>query len=152
MVDLADRLPDEAIATRAEAADWRDAVRLAGRGLTAQGATTDAYTDQMIAAVEQHGPYIVIAPGFALAHARPSEAVLRTGISWVSLAEPVEFGSETNDPVSLVVGLAATDHDSHLATMAALAGVLADDAMLAKAMAARTSERVRDALRQCAPS
>ncbi|MFD5225616.1 PTS sugar transporter subunit IIA [Microbacterium sp. NPDC058342] len=143
---LADHLPESAIRTRAHATDWRDAVRLAGEGLVAQGVTTDAYTQEMIEAIERLGPYIVIAPGFALAHSRPSPAVLATGFSWVGLAEPVEFGSEANDPVRLVVGLAALDHDAHIEAMSSLAGVLADDAVLAAAMAADSPSAVRAAL------
>lgn len=142
-MSLADDLPEKAIVTRASAADWRDAIRLAGSALVATGVTTEAYTDEMITAVEEHGPYIVIAPGFALAHARPSPAVLRTGISWVGLAEPVDFGSGANDPVRLVVGLAAVDHDAHLATMSALAAVLANDAVLDDLIAAESPARVR---------
>jgi PTS system ascorbate-specific IIA component len=145
-VSLADQLPEGTILTKAEAGDWREAIRLAGRGLVAGGVTTERYTDEMIEAVEEHGPYIVVAPGFALAHSRPSPAVLRSGISWVSLAEPVEFGSAANDPVSLVVGLAAQDHDGHLAVMSSLAGVLADEDALRALLAADTPERVRELL------
>ncbi|PFG30002.1 PTS sugar transporter subunit IIA [Paramicrobacterium agarici] len=147
---LADQLPDAAVATRAHAADWRDAVKLAGRGLVDQGATTDRYTDEMLQAIDDHGPYIVIAPGFALAHSRPSDAVLHTGLSWVALDEPVEFGSEANDPVRLVVGLAATDHKAHLDVMAELAGVLADEAVLDELMHADTAGDVRAILRRVA--
>ena len=145
-MNLAEHLPAGSIITKADAADWRAAVRHAGDALVATGATTDAYTDQMIATVEDLGPYIVIAPGFALAHARPSEAVKRTGISWVTLAEPVEFGNQENDPVHLVVGLAAMDHDSHIDVMSALADVLDDEATLAEAIAAETPEQVREIL------
>jgi PTS system ascorbate-specific IIA component len=81
----------------------------------------------MIQAFEELGPYMVIAPGIALAHARPSDAVLETGLSLVTLTEPVEFGSQSNDPVSLVIGLAAKDHDSHIDLLAALSELLADD-------------------------
>ncbi len=145
-IDLADELDETAIRTKAYAADWREAIRLAGDALAASGATTDAYTDEMIAAIDEHGPYIVIAPGIALAHSRPSPAVLRTGISWVTLAEPVEFGHSVNDPVSLLVGLAALDHDGHLEVMAALAGVLADEDALASLLAAETPAEVRERL------
>ncbi len=145
-INLADELDETAIRTQAHAADWREAIRLAGEALTASGATTDAYTDEMIAAVDEHGPYIVIAPGIALAHSRPSPAVLRTGLSWVTLAEPVEFGHSVNDPVSLLVGLAALDHDGHLEVMAALAGVLADEDALASLLAADTPAEVRERL------
>ena len=142
-MSLADQLTQGAIATKAVAKDWRDAIRLAGDGLIAAGVATEQYTAEMIEAVEKHGPYIVVAPGFALAHSRPSPAVLGTGISWVGLAEPVEFGSAANDPVTLVVGLAAQDHDSHLAVMSSLAGVLADETVLRELLAAETPEQVR---------
>jgi PTS system ascorbate-specific IIA component len=142
-MSLVEQLPENAIVTRARAADWRAAIRLAGDALVATGATTDDYTDEMIAAVDTHGPYIVVAPGFALAHSRPSPAVLRTGMSWVSLAEPVEFGSGANDPVRLVVGLAAVDHDAHLSAMSGLAAVLADEDVLNELIAATSADEVR---------
>ena len=145
-MNLADHLPDGSILTRAKASDWREAIRLAGGALVATGVTDDEYTDAMIQAVEDLGPYIVIAPGFALAHARPSSAVRRTGISWVALAEPVEFGAGSNDPVRLVVGLAALDHNSHVEIMSALAGVLDDEDTLDAAIAAETPDRVRELL------
>lgn len=112
------------IALDVAADDWRDAVAAAGRLLENSGATDAAYTDAMIATVEDNGPYIVVAPGFAFAHARPSEAVHRTAMSWVRLAAPVAFGHPSNDPVNLVVALAATDASAHTSAMARLARVL----------------------------
>ncbi|HET8778964.1 MAG TPA: PTS sugar transporter subunit IIA [Agromyces sp.] len=151
-MNLPDALPAEAIVTLARADDWRAAVRIAGERLVASGATTDAYTDEMISAIDEHGPYIVIAPGFALAHARPSPAVLQTGLSWVSLAEPVPFGHSVNDPVRLVVGLAATDHDGHIEAMSSLAAILADPAALDELLAADSPSRVRDLLAGHSPA
>lgn len=112
------------ISVDVHALDWRDAITKAGDLLDAG----PEYTEAMIASVEDKGPYIVIAPGFALAHARPMEAVRSTSLSFVRLAEPVEFGHKHNDPVSIVVGLAATDDSSHREALAALAKVLADPA------------------------
>jgi len=111
---LSDLLAPSAVVIGAGAGDWRAAVTRAGEALIAGGATTAAYTDEMIATVEQLGPYIVIAPGIALAHSRPSPAVLHAGISLVTLAQPVAFGHKQNDPVSLVVGLAAPDEEGHV--------------------------------------
>ncbi|MER5888193.1 PTS sugar transporter subunit IIA [Streptomyces sp. NPDC001941] len=126
MAALSDLLPVDAIRLDVAADSWREAVEAAGALMVATGAATDAYTGEMVRNVEENGPYIVIAPGFALAHARPSPAVLRTGMSWVRLARPVAFGHETNDPVGLVVGLAAKDAAEHTAAMGALARLLAD--------------------------
>ncbi|QLY31989.1 PTS sugar transporter subunit IIA [Nocardia huaxiensis] len=123
MTSLADLLPEDAIDLDGSASDWRAAIRVAGDLLVATGVTTSEYTDEMIRNVEDNGPYIVIAPGFAFAHARPSPAVRRTGMSWVRLREPVTFGSP-NDPVDLVVALAAKDSGVHTDAMAELAKVL----------------------------
>ncbi|WP_181575158.1 PTS sugar transporter subunit IIA [Actinomyces sp. Z5] len=125
VLTLSTALPDTSFRLDVDAIDWRDALRLAGEGLTASGAATPEYTEEMIAAVEEHGPYIVIAPGLALAHSRPSPAVLHTGMSWVRLTHPVDFGSP-NDPVRHIIGLAAKDEREHLDVMAALARALSD--------------------------
>ena len=138
------------ISTKATATDWREAIRLSGDGLVSGGATTDEYTDQMIAAVVEHGPYIVIAPGIALAHARPSDAVLHGGLSWVSLKTPVEFGHAKNDPVTLVIGLAAVDHTTHIDVLKAVAGVLSDKVVRARLEAATTDDEVRTILGEAA--
>jgi ascorbate PTS system EIIA or EIIAB component len=136
-------LPEGAVMVGVTAADWRAAVRAAGDLLVASGATTVDYTGEMIRTVEELGPYIVIAPGLALAHARPSPAVLRTGLSWAGLATPVAFGHEQNDPVGLVIGLAAVDHDAHSAAMARLARMLAAPRRFEALEAAPSAAEVR---------
>ncbi|NBE52269.1 PTS sugar transporter subunit IIA, partial [Streptomyces boluensis] len=140
MAELRELLPVEAVRLDVRAADWRAAVRAAGDLMVATSASTDAYTAEMIDNVVANGPYIVVAPGFAFAHARPSPAVLRTGMAWVRLAEPVEFGHETNDPVDLVVALAAADPSAHTTAMAALARLLGDPETAAALRAAPTPE------------
>ncbi|OGO59387.1 MAG: hypothetical protein A2V85_08635 [Chloroflexi bacterium RBG_16_72_14] len=136
-------LPESAITIGARAADWREAIRAAGRALVASGATSDAYTDEMIATVETLGAYIVIAPGIALAHSRPSPAVHRAGMCLVTLARPVEFGHRTNDPVSLVVGLAAPDDEGHVSALATLADFLTDEGRRAALLRAGDPRTVR---------
>lgn len=140
---LSGLLPPSAIRIGASADDWRSAVRASGDALVASGVTEDAYTDEMIATVEQLGPYIVIAPGIALAHSRPSPAVRRAGISVVTLARPVEFGHRENDPVRLVVGLAAPDDEGHVTALATLADFLSDESRREALMTATTANAVR---------
>lgn len=142
-MSLSEHLPEEAIRVRAEAADWRAAITASGEALVRAGVTDPAYTQEMIETVEKLGPYIVIAPGLALAHSRPSPAVHRAGLSWVTLARPVEFGSAENDPVDLVIGLAALDHDGHLQMMSALARVISDEDTLAALRGAADAAEVR---------
>lgn len=137
-------LPQSAIRIGAAAADWRAAVRVSGEALVAGGATEPAYTDEMIRTVEQLGPYIVIAPGIALAHSRPSPAVRQAGMSLVTLATPVPFGHKTNDPVRLVVGLAAPDDEGHVVALATLAEFLSDEDRRERLIEAGSAGEVRD--------
>ena len=129
------------LAVAVTASDREAAIRASGQLLVESGRVTADYIDQMVAAVEEFGPYIVIAPGIALAHARPSESVLATGLSLAVLASPVEFGSH-NDPVNLVFGLAALDHDSHLAVLAELAERLSDEHFVNKLINASTNDQL----------
>lgn len=139
-------LADRAIVLQARAADWRDAVRIAGDALVDSGCTTAEYTEAMIRMVEDHGPYIVIAPGLALAHARPGPEVRSDGLSVVTLAEPVEFGHAHNDPVRVVIGLAGVAADSHLEAVAELANAFNDAAAIPALAAAASREAVRQIL------
>lgn len=113
-------IPGQNIQLKTSAADWRQAIRAAGDLLVAGGYTTPDYTLEMIEAVETLGPYIVVAPGLALAHSRPAASVIKTGLSLVTLATPVNFGSEENDPVQIVFGLCATDNHSHIEMLSQL--------------------------------
>ena len=140
---LSDLLAADAVTIGADASDWRAAVRAAGDALIRGGATTGAYTDEMIAAVDELGPYMVIAPGIALAHSRPSPAVLRAGISIVTLRQPVTFGHPQNDPVRIVVGLAAPDEEGHVTALSTLAEFLADAERLEALIGAGSPDEVR---------
>jgi PTS system ascorbate-specific IIA component len=131
-------LPASSIVLGAEAADWRAAVRLVGEALAASGAAQPGYADEMIRMIEEHGPYVVIAPGLALAHARPGPEVLADGLAVVTLSTPVAFGHPHNDPVSVVLGLAITHAEAHLASVASLANVFNDSSAI-PALAGATS-------------
>jgi PTS system ascorbate-specific IIA component len=126
----------------AEVADWREAVQAAGAALTAAGIARAGYAGEMVRMIEEHGPYIVIAPGLALAHARPGPEVLTDGVAVVTLATPVNFGHPYNDPVSVVLALAVATGDAHIAIVAELANVFNDSSAAADLAAATSVEDV----------
>lgn len=128
MSDLSGLLRDDAVALDVTVRDWREAIRVAGGLLEDTGSITSAYTDAMVDSVDANGPYIVVAPGFAFAHARPSEAVKETALSWVRLKHPIHFGHAKNDPVTLVVALAAQNDSAHTSAMKDLAKLLGNRA------------------------
>ena len=138
-------LPDDGVQLGATAADWRAAVGLAGAALARTGAAAPEDAIEMIRMIDEHGPYVVIAPGLALAHARPGPEVLTDGLSVVTLSTPVSFGHPYNDPVSVVIGLAA-GYATHLSVVAALANVFNDSDAVERLAAATSPSEVRDIL------
>jgi ascorbate PTS system EIIA or EIIAB component len=136
-------LPDEAIVIGAVASDWRAAVRAAGKALVASGSAKPGYSDAMVRMIEEHGPYVVIAPGLALAHARPDGQVTADGLAIVTLASPVNFGHPHNDPVRVVLGLAVESVGGHLESIADIANVFNDSRVIRAIAAAATPGEVR---------
>lgn len=126
MATLHDLVTPESISLNVQANDWREAMQAAGDLLVTAQISEDSYTASMIHNVEEHGPYIVITPGLAFAHARADDDVHRTGMAWVRLAEPVRFGHESNDPVTLVAALAAKNSSAHIMATRQLATLLED--------------------------
>lgn len=112
------------VKTGVKVATWKEAIKAAGEILVEVGSCTVEYINAMIVAVEELGPYIVITPHVALAHARPSSQVNQADMSLVVLDEAVEFGSAANDPVKLVFAFCATDDESHLQQLGKLAANL----------------------------
>ncbi len=108
------------IMARVDALDWKDAVKKAGSLLVKSGEIEEGYISDMITSVEQLGPYMVIAKGFALAHAAPCDAVKENAVSLINLKNGVDFGSK-NDPVEVVMCLACTDRESHIERLSKIA-------------------------------
>ena len=124
--------------------DWQGAIRAAGKLMVEDGAVEERFVDAMIRVAKEFGPYIVVAPGIALPHARPEDGVIQASIAIVRLSTLVEFGNEDNDPVYLVVALAAVDHEQHIDGLRQLALVLGDDEKIEAIKKATTREELLD--------
>lgn len=90
---------------------WEEAIKIGTDLLEASGAIEPRYYDNIISKIKELGPYIVLAPGLAMPHARPEEGVIKTAFALVTLKEPVKCGSEE---ISVLVTLAGSDSDTHL--------------------------------------
>lgn len=136
----------ERIRLQVLANDWREAVQAAGELLVQTGTASSDYVGAMVETVETFGPYIVICPGLALAHARPDAGALAVGVSLVTLQNPVYFGHPDNDPVSVGLGLSATDHESHLGLLAELSECLEARGLVEKLLQENSPEKVLEKL------
>ena len=123
---LADLLNEKTVEIGVEATDWEDAIRKGAQPLLRNGSIEPRYVDAMIDAVKKLGPYIAIAPGIAIAHARPEEGVKKMGVSLITLRTPVCVGHSETVPITRLITLAAVDHEAHIHGLSALAAFLSD--------------------------
>lgn len=130
------------VAINVLAKDWRESIRAAGGILAETGCIGPSYIERMIRAVEELGPYMVILPGFALAHAAPGPDVFRDSISLVTLSGPVKFNSAENDPVRVVLCISCVDRESHIASLRRVAALLMQDDMVERLANSKTKEEV----------
>lgn len=103
---LTQLITDDHVILGARPKDWQHAIRLAATPLVASASVTGAYVDRMIDVVTTFGPYIVLTPGVALAHAQPDRSVTRNAMGTMTVSDGVPFGHDQNDPVRLVPCLA----------------------------------------------
>lgn len=111
---ITDFLNEKTIQLKVKAADREDAIRKAAACLVEEKKIKQDYIEQMIEALHKFGPYIVVIPGIALAHAEAGSTVMEECMSMMTLKEPIAFGHESNDPVSVVFVIASNTKDKHL--------------------------------------
>ncbi|CAB4620619.1 MAG: PTS sugar transporter subunit IIA [Actinobacteria bacterium] len=140
---LQEAFGSNSIRVGAIALDREHAIELAGELLVSSGRVTPEYTAEMVDVLESHGPYFVLAPGIAIAHSKPSDAVISTGLSLLTLAEPIPFGNTANDPVRLVLGMSAIDHNTHIEMLAELSALLGDVRTVNSLLNATDTEQIR---------
>jgi len=128
-----------------KAADWEDAVRLSCIALIEDGTINPEYAEEVIAAVRELGPYIVLMPGFALPHAMKGSANARgTGIAFMKLAQPVSFDRENPEKdASVFFTLAARDSEEHLKNMRKLWKMLTNEDLCADLLKAASVEDLK---------
>ncbi|NIY46021.1 PTS sugar transporter subunit IIA [Cedecea colo] len=120
-------LHDGTINVREAVSSWTQALEICAQPLLAAKVITPDY---LTAIMRQHrllGPYYVLAPGLAMPHARPEEGALGLGLSLLKLDKGVNFESADNDPVDVIIMLAAPDSHSHIETISALAELFSND-------------------------
>ena len=131
-----------------ECSDWKDAIRQASNLLARSGSVHESYADELIKTVDELGPYIVLLPGFALAHTEPGKKeVYRNDISLITLKKGVMFNSP-NDPVRLVIAISCLDPDSHVQLLQSIATKLMDDSMIDQILECKDESEVIQLLKK----
>ncbi|EHY93603.1 MULTISPECIES: PTS sugar transporter subunit IIA [Staphylococcus] len=122
--------------------NWEQGIALAAQPLLNQDYFEQSYITSMIDSVKKLGPYIVIAPEIAIAHARPNDEVNKIGLSLLKLNQHINF-SEEGHYASLIFVLSAVDNEGHLEILRHLATTLGDQEVVNQLLKA---QEVKDIL------
>ena len=141
---MLDYISEETVSLNKQFIDWRQAVEFAGKLLLDQGVINRRYVDDMFKVIEENGPYIVVSPGIAFAHARPKGNVYKNKIALVTLNPAIDFGHDKNDPVEILLAIAAKKDEDHLALFSKAAQFLMDENNKVKLLAAKTFKDIRN--------
>ena len=123
-------LSPEFIELDVECTDWRDAIRRSAQKLLDIGYIESRYVDAMIENVEENGPYIILADGFAMPHEGLEKGSVQVGMNLIRLKTPVRFDDEDYGPVRYVCCLSAVDHKTHLKAFFNLINLLRKSSLL----------------------
>ena len=140
---LQDLLSEDNVSFRYPAETWEDVIRHGGQLMVDAGFTDPTYTEAMIDVVRDMGPYIVLAPGLAMPHARPEMGAKQVGAALVTLEKPIDFGSPENDPVSVAIFLCAPNKDEHIQLLTDIATLFEDEEFLDAAVNFESLEDVQ---------
>lgn len=136
---------NHAIRLQAEAESWQEAVKIGVDLLVDADVVEPRYYQAILDGVEKFGPYFVIAPGLAMPHGRPEEGVKRTGFALVTLKTPLAFNHEDNDPVDILITLAAVDAHTHQEVgIMQIVNLFEDEANFDRLRACRSEQEVLD--------
>lgn len=94
--------------------NWEQAIDLVCKPVIESGDITSEYQQAIITSTKDIGPYYVLGPQIAMPHARPEEGVINNALSLLVVKNGVSFYSSENDPVKIILLLAANNSNQHI--------------------------------------
>ncbi|MGF1683914.1 PTS sugar transporter subunit IIA [Photobacterium minamisatsumaniensis] len=140
---LKELLTHDVISIHDTAENWQQAIELACQPLIDKGNIEPSYVEAIFRSHEEMGPYYVIGPGMAMPHARPEDGVNKLSLGLTVIRSGVHFDADENDPVKLLVTLAATDSNSHVDAIAQLAELFMNEEHIAAICEAKDVDTIR---------
>lgn len=111
---------------------WQDSIEIACAPLVKNKSIEPRYIQAIIDSTNELGPYYVLGPKIAMPHASPDSGVNKLSLSMLIVKDGVNYNCQGNDPIHLIVILAATDNSSHVKTMGDLAELFMDEGSVQK--------------------
>lgn len=139
---LNDLITPDVISLNIECRYWEEAIRKGMKVLREKSYVENSYEEAVIKSIKEIGPYMVVAPGIVLSHAKPENGVNKLSMSLMTIKNPVKFGSKLNDPVKLIITLAPKDREAHLRALSQLMELFMNSEDLKSIFKAKTIEEI----------
>lgn len=122
--------------------DWKEAIRICGIPLIKHNIIAERYINAIYDAHKTSGPYYVLKKGIAMPHARPEQGAYEIGLSLLIINSGVNFNSEGNDPIYMVILLSSKNNDSHTEIITSLGELLFSEDVVDDLIQSKSSEEV----------
>lgn len=142
--DLSNILPVQNIEFKQRADSWQTAVDMSTGVMVAHDAISGEYAESVIQQINKYGPYMVVAPGVMLVHAKASDLDKRQYpqpvMSLIRFADPVVF--EDDVTATLIFALYSPSPRMHLNALAQLTELLSNSTSRQKLFEAQTASEI----------
>ncbi len=123
-----------------EAEDIYNAIKLAGNILVENAYVYNEYVEDMVKSVKEFGSYIIIYPGIALPHYKWGNNVIKTGMSLITLKNPVFFPN--GKEVEIIIAFSSLDGKEHLNSLVDLMNIINENNFKEKVIKANHPKEV----------
>ncbi|MBC1727765.1 BglG family transcription antiterminator [Listeria seeligeri] len=104
---------EETIMLEKSCPTWRRAIKVGTKCLEDLSIVEPSYHEKIIENLKTYGPYIVIAPGVAIAHAGANDGVLMDGLGVTVIEDGILFYDRYEEPVHVIFTLALNTKEAH---------------------------------------
>lgn len=123
--NLLDLIDEKRIETHNDKYSWTQAIRCAAEYLIDSESIESTYVDSIISQLRYYGMYMFITNRVILVHSRPEAGVKKLDCAIHFFRNSVEFSDK--DKASVVIVLAAEDHESHLKVLRDIIAIFEND-------------------------
>lgn len=125
---------------------WQEGVKLSTESLVADGSVSPDYYEQIVRCITKYGPYVVYDDYVAMPHSQENaEGVYKTGIGFMRVKEPVDFGPDEDGVhklAKLFFTIASCNPDEHIDNITQLMGIFQNPPLLHALAEANTPEDI----------
>ncbi|EFS03837.1 PTS system IIA component domain-containing protein, partial [Listeria seeligeri FSL S4-171] len=104
---------EETIMLEKSCPTWRQAIKVGTKCLEDLSIIEPSYHEKIIENLKTYGPYMVIAPGVAIAHAGANDGVLMDGLGVTVIEDGILFYDRYEEPVHVIFTLALNTKEAH---------------------------------------